>query len=52
VAQLADALRSLARGIRDGQLPEDLPLPDRADVCELADRIAEVRRALTGEHAA
>ena len=52
VTQLADALRSLARGIRDGQLPEDLPLPERADVCELADRIAEVRRALTGEHAA
>jgi uncharacterized membrane protein YccC len=37
VAQLADALRSLARGVRDGQLP---------------DRIADVRRALTGEHAA
>ena len=52
VAQLADALRRLARGVREGQLPEDLPLPDSADLRELADRIAEVRRALTGEHAA
>ena len=52
VAPLADALRSLASGIRDGQLPEDLPLPDRADVRELADQIAEVGRALTGERAA
>jgi uncharacterized membrane protein YccC len=52
VAQLADALRSLARGVRDGQLPADLPLPGGGDVCQVADRIADVRRALTGEHAA
>ncbi len=52
VAQLAGALRSLARGARDGQLPADLPLPGGGDVRQVADRIADVRRALTGEHAA
>jgi hypothetical protein len=52
VAQLAGALRSLARGVRDGQLPADLPLPGGEDVRQVADRIADVRRALTGEHAA
>ena len=52
VAQLAGALRSLARGIRDGRLPDDLPLPDDADVRPVADRIADVRRALTGDQAA
>jgi hypothetical protein len=52
VAQLAGALRGLARGIRDGQLPEDLPLPGSEDVRQVAGRIAEVRRALTGERAA
>jgi uncharacterized membrane protein YccC len=52
VAQLAGALRGLARGIRDGRLPEDLPLPDREDVGQVAGRIADVRRALTGEYAA
>jgi uncharacterized membrane protein YccC len=52
VAQLAGALRSLARGIRDGGLPDDLPLPDGEDVRPVADRIADVQRALTGEHAA
>jgi uncharacterized membrane protein YccC len=52
VAQLAGALRSLAHGIRDGRLPDDLPLPDGEDVRPVADRIADVRRALTGEQAA
>jgi uncharacterized membrane protein YccC len=52
VAQLAGALRSLARGVRDGQLPAGLPLPGSDDVRQVADRIADVRRALTGEHAA
>jgi len=52
VAQLAGAARSLARGIRDGRLPDDLPLPDDADVRPVADRIADVRRALTGDQAA
>ena len=52
VAQQAVALRRLARGVRDGQLPADLALPDSADVRQLADRIADVRRALTGEYAA
>ena len=52
VAQLAAAPRSLARGIRDGRLPDDLPLPDDADVRPVADRIADVRRALTGAQAA
>lgn len=51
-AQLADAVRGLARGVRDGQLPEDLPLPDSEDVRQVADRAADVRRALTGEYAA
>jgi hypothetical protein len=52
VAQLADALRPLARGVRDGQIPADLPLPDSEDIRDLADRIASIRRALTGEYAA
>jgi len=52
VAQLADALRCLARRVRAGQLPADLPLPGGDDVRHVADRIADVRRALTGEHAA
>ncbi len=52
VAQLADALRSLARGVRGGRLPADLPLPGGGDVGQVAGRIADVRRALTGEHAA
>jgi hypothetical protein len=52
VAQLAGALRSLARGIRDSRLPDDLPLPAGEAVRPVADRIADVRRALTGEHAA
>ena len=32
--------------------PEDLPLPDSADVRQLADRIGDVRRALTGDRVA
>ena len=51
-AQLADALRGLACGVRDGQLPEDLPLPDSEDVRQVAGRAADARRALTGEYAA
>jgi uncharacterized membrane protein YccC len=52
VAQLAGALRGLARGVRDSRLPDDLPLPDGEAARPVADRIADVRRALTGEHAA
>ena len=50
--QLAAALRELARCVRGGQLPGDLPRPDSDDVRQLADRIDDVRRALTGEYAA
>jgi uncharacterized membrane protein YccC len=50
--QLAAALRELARSVRDGRLPGDLPRPDSDDVRQLAGRIDDVRRALTGEHAA
>jgi hypothetical protein len=52
VAQLAEALRAIARSIRDGRSPEHLPLPDSADVRQLADRIGDVRRALTDDQAA
>jgi uncharacterized membrane protein YccC len=52
VAELAAALRELARSVRDYQLPRELPQPDSDDVRPLADRIGDVRRALTGEHAA
>jgi predicted dehydrogenase len=52
VAQLAGALRAVAHSIRDGRSPEDLPLPDSEDVRQLADRIGDVRRALTGDRVA
>jgi uncharacterized membrane protein YccC len=52
VGQLATALRELARGVRDGRLPGELPLPDSADVRLLASRIGDVCRALTGERVA
>jgi uncharacterized membrane protein YccC len=52
VGQLATGLRELARGVRKGQLPADLPLPGGAGVRLLADRIGDVWRALTGERAA
>ena len=52
MAQLAQALRALARSIRDGRSPEDLPLPDSADVRQLADGIGDVQRALTGDRVA
>jgi uncharacterized membrane protein YccC len=52
VAELAAALRELARSVRDGQLPRELPRPDSDDVRPLADRIDDVRRVLTGDHAA
>ena len=52
VARLADALRALARGVRAGRIPAGLPLPDTEDVRQVADRIPDVRRALTGEYAA
>jgi uncharacterized membrane protein YccC len=52
VAQLAGALRAMARSIRAGQVPEDLPLPGRQDVRQLAGRVGDVQRSLAGEHAA
>jgi uncharacterized membrane protein YccC len=52
VGQLAAALRELARGVRNGQLPAEPPLPGSDDVRLLADRIGDVWRALTGERAA
>ena len=52
VGQLAAVLPALARSVREGQLPGDLPLPDHAEVRELAGRIADLRRAIAGEHAA
>jgi uncharacterized membrane protein YccC len=52
VARLAQALRAVARSIRDGRSPEDLPLPGSADVRPLADSIGDVRRALTGDRVA
>ncbi len=52
VEQLAAALRDLGRSVREGRLPANLPLPRGSDVRELADRVAEVRRAITGEQAA
>jgi hypothetical protein len=52
VGQLATALRELARSVRGGQLPGDLPRVDSDDVRPLASRIGDVRRALTGEYAA
>jgi hypothetical protein len=52
VGQLAAALRELAHGVRQGQLPAEPPLPDSGDVRLLADRIGDVWRALTGERAA
>jgi hypothetical protein len=42
----------VARSIRDGRSPEDLPLPGSADVRPLADSIGDVRRALTGDRVA
>ena len=52
VGRLATALRGLARSVRGGQLPGDLPRPDSDDVRPLADRIGDVRRALTSEYVA
>ena len=52
VEQLAAAVRDMARGVRDGQLPADLPLPRSDDVRELADCVADLRRAASGEQAA
>ena len=52
VGQLAAALRELARGVRNGQLPAEPPLPGSDDVRLLADRIGDVWRALTSERAA
>ncbi len=52
VAQLADALRALARGVRDGQIPADLTLPGSEDVRGVTDRVTDVRCDLTGEYAA
>jgi hypothetical protein len=52
VEQLAAALRDLARSVREGQLPADLRLTGGDDARELADRVAGLRRAITGEHAA
>ena len=52
VRQLATALRELARSVRGGQLPGDLPRVDGDDVRPLASRIGDIRRALTGEYAA
>ena len=52
VEQLAAAVRDMARGVRDGQLPADLPLPRSDDVRELAGCIADLRRAASGEQAA
>jgi hypothetical protein len=51
-AQLADALRAMAGSVRDGQLPADLPLPRSGAAAELADRVAGLRRAITGKYAA
>ncbi len=50
--QLAAALRAMARSVRDGQLPADLPLPGSGAASELADRVAGLRRAITGEYTA
>ena len=52
VGQLAAALRDMARSVREGQLPADLPLPRSDEARELADRAADLRRAISGEHAA
>ena len=52
VGQLAAALRKMARGVREGRLPADPPRPHSDDARELADRVADLRRAITGEHAA
>ena len=52
VGQLAAALREMARSVRAGQLPADLPLPRIDDARELSARVADLRRAITGEHAA
>ncbi len=50
--QLAAALRAMARSVREGQLPADLPLPRGGAAGELAERVAGLRRAITGEYAA
>jgi uncharacterized membrane protein YccC len=50
--QLAAALRAMARSVREGQLPADLPLPRTGAASELAGRVAGLRRAITGEYAA
>ena len=50
--QLAAALRDMARSVREEQLPADLPLPRGGDARGLADRVADLRRAISGEHAA
>ena len=50
--QLAAALRDMARSVREEQLPADLPLPRGGDARALADRVADLRRAISGEHAA
>ncbi len=52
VGLLAAALRDMARSVREGRLPADLPLPHGGDTRELADRVADLRRAITGENAA
>jgi uncharacterized membrane protein YccC len=52
VGQLATGLRKLAGSVRAGRLPRELPLPDSDGVRLLADRIGDVWRAVTGEHAA
>jgi hypothetical protein len=45
-------LRELARSVREGRLPAELPLPDGAGARLLADRIGDVWRALAGERVA
>lgn len=49
---LAGALRDMAASVREGRLPADLPLPRGGAAGELADRVAGLRRAISGKYAA